>query len=211
MYSWMLGAEINRPYYSTPTTRPKYAAWNLANIVALYPSVFSTPALARGDRSTHYMEHFVAYLQGAEGNSTVNPTADDDCLPWDNRLPPYPPARAEDTAAIHTPLHQRHPVADPRRLTVSAAAETERRRLTSESASSPPTAAVLLKLRNGTRVQSKSVQTSKLAVVIIDMWDCKKNPQSASACTQMSLDPCGASQTTTARPRRTEPASWCRG
>ena len=92
VYSWMLGAELNQPWYSEGGRAQKYALWSMAKSVVLYPSVFASPALARGQNSTHYMEHFVAYLQGAAMNETVNPTPDNGCMPWDNELPPYPPA-----------------------------------------------------------------------------------------------------------------------
>ena len=55
VYSWMLGAELNRPWYSEGGRAQRYALWSMAKSVVLYPSVFASPALARGLNSTHYM------------------------------------------------------------------------------------------------------------------------------------------------------------
>ena len=82
----MIGGELNQPYYSQ--FPKKYAPYNLTKIVALYPSVFAANGVRRGDGSTQFMEHFIAYVQGAAANTTL---PIDSCYPWDTGLPPYPP------------------------------------------------------------------------------------------------------------------------
>lgn len=71
-YSWMLGAEINDPWYGDRPQR--FADWHMAKSVALYPSVFSlknTDGNRRGANTSSsvpvIMQHFVAYCQGAAG------------------------------------------------------------------------------------------------------------------------------------------------
>jgi hypothetical protein len=71
-YSWMLGAEINDPWYGDRPER--FADWHMAKSAAFYPSVFSlknTDVNRRGANVSSsvpvIMQHFVAYCQGAAG------------------------------------------------------------------------------------------------------------------------------------------------
>ena len=59
VYSWMLGAEINDPFYAR--FPGAYAAWDYAHSVVLRPSVFD----ARFGPAN--WKHFVAYARGAAG------------------------------------------------------------------------------------------------------------------------------------------------
>ena len=59
VYSWMLGAEINDPFYAR--FPGAYAAWDYAHSVVLWPSVFD----ARFGPAN--WKHFVAYARGAAG------------------------------------------------------------------------------------------------------------------------------------------------
>lgn len=92
VYSWMAGAELNRPYYAAPDHVEKYAPYDMAKVVLIYPSIFQTSPqqLPRGNGSTHMMQHFLAYLQGVALNATVNPQPDG-LYPGDNLYPPYAP------------------------------------------------------------------------------------------------------------------------
>ena len=58
IYSWMLGREINRPWFGEPERHARFAPWNAAQIVAFYPAPFH-PA------TPHWGQHFVAYVRGA--------------------------------------------------------------------------------------------------------------------------------------------------
>ena len=70
--SWQLGNEVNNPWYGDRPDR--YAPWNAAEVIAFYPSVFDTRGLPAGPdgKSTHVMEHFVAYVRGANGLDGVS-------------------------------------------------------------------------------------------------------------------------------------------
>jgi hypothetical protein len=89
-------AEVNNPFYGLPANVGKYAPYNMAKTVLFYPSIFSTSPqqLQRANNNTHMMQHFLAYLQGASLNTTVNPYPDIGMYPWDDKLPPYPPSSA---------------------------------------------------------------------------------------------------------------------
>ncbi len=56
--SWMLGAELNQPWYGDRPER--FAPWNAAKIVVFYPAPFNPKAAQWG-------KHFVAYVRGANG------------------------------------------------------------------------------------------------------------------------------------------------
>jgi len=59
-YSWQLGAELNRPWYST---RPmQYAPWSAAPIVAFWPQAGDTGVPA-------WWRHFIAYVRGAHNRA----------------------------------------------------------------------------------------------------------------------------------------------
>lgn len=58
IYSWMLGAELNEPWYSQRPER--FAPWNVAKVVVFYPAPFNPKSPAWG-------KHFVAYVRGANG------------------------------------------------------------------------------------------------------------------------------------------------
>ena len=75
IYSWQLGAEINRPWFAERSGL--YADWGRAKAVSLFPSPFDDRSMQlRGDdgnQSTVMFEHFVAYVRGAAG---IENTAD---------------------------------------------------------------------------------------------------------------------------------------
>jgi len=62
VYSWMLGAELNNPWYAQRPVR--YAPYNRAKVVVLSPAPFykRTPA---------WEKHFVAYVRGADNVSDL--------------------------------------------------------------------------------------------------------------------------------------------
>jgi hypothetical protein len=78
-YSWMIGKEIADPFYAKHPAR--FAPWNRARVVALYPNPLdssawtvapvinhSTGAAVGGDvLSSVTLKHFVAYVKGAAG------------------------------------------------------------------------------------------------------------------------------------------------
>lgn len=57
-YSWMIGMEINHPWFGKPEQVDRFAPWHAAKVVVFYPPPFfpKTPAWGR---------HFVAYVRGA--------------------------------------------------------------------------------------------------------------------------------------------------
>jgi len=57
-YSWMIGAEINHPWFSQPIRHERFAPWNRATIAIFYPPPFDR-------RVPHWGKHFVAYVRGA--------------------------------------------------------------------------------------------------------------------------------------------------
>lgn len=66
MTSWQLGAEINNAWFGERPAR--FAAWNGAQRVAMYPSIFdprSAVVTTPHGPSTAMIEHFVAYVNGA--------------------------------------------------------------------------------------------------------------------------------------------------
>jgi hypothetical protein len=67
------GAEINTPWFGEEGREQMFAPWRHAEVVCLYPSVFdlrSAPA-GQDNRSTVMMQHFVAYVRGANGLAGV--------------------------------------------------------------------------------------------------------------------------------------------
>jgi len=58
IYSWMLGAELNEPWYGDRPDR--FAPWKAAKVVVFYPAPFNPKSPAWG-------KHFVAYVRGATG------------------------------------------------------------------------------------------------------------------------------------------------
>lgn len=63
IYSWMLGAEVNVPWYGAPERQERFAPWNLAKVAIFYPEPFG--------RSPYWIDHFVAYVRGANGNKQL--------------------------------------------------------------------------------------------------------------------------------------------
>lgn len=64
VYSWLLGAELNQSWYGK---RPKrYAPWNAAEIVILYPPPMDP-------RTPAWLPHFAAYVRGANGIKSLGP------------------------------------------------------------------------------------------------------------------------------------------
>ena len=63
IYSWQLGAEINRPWFGAPERAERFAPWNKSQIAVFYPEPFG--------RSPHWGQHFVAYVRGAQGIKTL--------------------------------------------------------------------------------------------------------------------------------------------
>jgi hypothetical protein len=66
IYSWQLGAEINNPWFGAPERAERFAPWHKAKIAIFYPEPFG--------RSTHWPEHFVAYVRGAHLIKTLPET-----------------------------------------------------------------------------------------------------------------------------------------
>ena len=68
-YSWLLGREMADPFYSK--NPGKFAPWNLAKRVCLYPSVFETvqtkTVQTTNGESTLAMMHFLSYVHGGAG------------------------------------------------------------------------------------------------------------------------------------------------
>ena len=70
-YSWILGAEINQPFYAKNPA--KFAPWNFAKRAVFYPSVFeqeggmTVPVVTPHGNSTLIFLHFLAYVRGAAG------------------------------------------------------------------------------------------------------------------------------------------------
>jgi hypothetical protein len=63
--SWMLGAEINNPYYGDNPTR--FALWGMTKQAMFYPSIFEPRSVIEtpcGNCSVA-LQHFVAYVHGA--------------------------------------------------------------------------------------------------------------------------------------------------
>lgn len=60
IYSWMLGAEVNIPWYGAAERHQRFAPWNKAKVAIFYPEPFG--------RSPYWVDHFVAYVRGATGN-----------------------------------------------------------------------------------------------------------------------------------------------
>ena len=89
-YSWLLGREIADPFFAKNPS--KFAPWNYAKRVCLYPSVFETvltaPLNTSNGTSTLIMMHFVAYVLGAAGIE---------------QLPP-PTLKTTDEASRHVPV-----------------------------------------------------------------------------------------------------------
>jgi hypothetical protein len=63
IYSWMLGAEVNSPWYGAPERHERFAPWNMAKVAVFYPEPFG--------RSPYWADHFVAYVRGANGNKEL--------------------------------------------------------------------------------------------------------------------------------------------
>jgi hypothetical protein len=79
-YSWLLGREIADPFYAA--NPEKFAPWDLAKRVCLYPSPFETAQTkavqtANGS-STLIMMHFVAYVAGSADIGMLPPVKSDD-------------------------------------------------------------------------------------------------------------------------------------
>ena len=74
-YSWLLGREIADPFFAKNPS--KFAPWDYAKRVCLYPSVFETvltaPLNTSNGTSTLIMMHFVAYVLGAAGIEQLPP------------------------------------------------------------------------------------------------------------------------------------------
>ncbi|MGD8451005.1 MAG: hypothetical protein PVJ57_04235 [Phycisphaerae bacterium] len=62
IYSWMLGREINHPWYGERPER--FAPWNRAEFVVFYPGPFD-------QRVPRWGQHFLAYCRGAMLNEDV--------------------------------------------------------------------------------------------------------------------------------------------
>lgn len=62
IYSWMLGREINRPWFGQPQYYERFAPWHMTQRVIFYPAPFDldTPS---------WEKHFTAYVNGATGIS----------------------------------------------------------------------------------------------------------------------------------------------
>jgi hypothetical protein len=73
IYSWQLGLEINQPWFGVAERSERFAPWHKAKIAIFYPAPFDP-------RVTHWAQHFVAYVRGANFNKTlpevVNVTTD---------------------------------------------------------------------------------------------------------------------------------------
>lgn len=67
VYSWMIGAELNEPWYGQRPER--FAPWSAAKIVVFYPAPFNPKSPAWG-------RHFVAYVRGANGVKSLPAQAD---------------------------------------------------------------------------------------------------------------------------------------
>jgi hypothetical protein len=67
VYSWQLGRELNNAWFSTDSRIQRYAPWYAAEVVCLYPSVFDVRGVSawQDKLSTNLMQHFVAYVRGA--------------------------------------------------------------------------------------------------------------------------------------------------
>eukprot|EP01052_Picozoa_sp_SAG31_P005379 SAG31_NODE_236_length_19594_cov_7.018620_5_plen_412_part_00 len=63
VYSYMLGAEINLPWYANHAA--DFAPWDKAPVVLLYPGPFDYRGVQLPSGTTSMMSHFVAYLKGA--------------------------------------------------------------------------------------------------------------------------------------------------
>ncbi len=69
--SWMLGLEINQPYYGQFPAR--FSQWGAAARVAFYPSMFSNLDILQtpcGNCSVR-LQHFIAYVHGAANMTTL--------------------------------------------------------------------------------------------------------------------------------------------
>ena len=58
IYSWLIGREVNHPWFGKPEARERFAPWGAAKVVVLYPRPFS-------EKSPAWGKHFVAYVRGA--------------------------------------------------------------------------------------------------------------------------------------------------
>ena len=79
VYSWQLGAELNRPWWGSPDRAAMTAPWGVAQVVCLFPSVFDPGSSQAGpnNRSTVMMQHFVNYVRGANGLNGLVLKSDD--------------------------------------------------------------------------------------------------------------------------------------
>eukprot|EP01046_Picozoa_sp_COSAG06_P007206 COSAG06_NODE_349_length_16992_cov_9.318712_12_plen_624_part_00 len=71
IYSWMLGLEINQPYYGRFPAR--FSQWGAAERVAFYPSMFSNIDIVQtpcGNCSVR-LQHFIAYVHGAANMTSL--------------------------------------------------------------------------------------------------------------------------------------------
>ena len=84
---WMLGAEINNPYYGDHPER--FALWHMAKHAMFYPSIFDTRAVVQTPcgKCSMALQHFVAYVNGANNVTRLGgpaakspPTRACDCL-----------------------------------------------------------------------------------------------------------------------------------
>jgi hypothetical protein len=58
VYSWQMGAELNRSWFSDSKQVKRFAPWDAARIAVFYPSPFDP-------RTPAGMKHFIAYVRGA--------------------------------------------------------------------------------------------------------------------------------------------------
>lgn len=65
-YSWQIGAEIDHPWFGSPEQEARFAPWRFAPFVVFYPEPFG--------RSPDWGLHFVAYVRGANLNTSLPAT-----------------------------------------------------------------------------------------------------------------------------------------
>lgn len=71
-YSWMLGRELNIPWYGNRPTQ--FAEWSFAKEAVLYPSPFDPSCAAVSNSSwLACLNHFVMYVRGATGVKDLTP------------------------------------------------------------------------------------------------------------------------------------------
>ena len=70
IYSYLLGGEINNPWFADETRRLRFAPWGRAEVAVFYPEPFG--------RAPHWGQHFIAYVWGAHARRELPGSVEDE-------------------------------------------------------------------------------------------------------------------------------------